>query len=449
MIKGNFFDFLLKLKGVSFKNQYKQIKDLMYDEDLLNNYITHFRKNILLHAYKNVPFYSKRLKEANVVNNEKVRLSNFESLPLLTRSDIQQNLIKLASRDFHKRRWHYYSTSGSTGTPMRFIRDSSDIKWGLLASKYYFDFILGIDELVAKKTFLMCIDNKSYSIKRLRSKIINWFLNLKFFNTCRITQQDLIRCVSFINSFKPCIIKSMPTTLYELCKFVEQKRLTVYQPKVVLNSFQKLYRYMRDQIEKVFGERLYDFYGSREISSIAGECKDGLLHIFNFNNYIEVLDEQNHPVKEGEMGKIVITDLHNYTMPFIRYEIGDLGILGPKRCKCGNPLPTLKEITGKSRDFFIREDGSLLNGGFFMYLFRTRDWIKAFRVIQEDYQKIKVLVVLQGRLNVSEQKEMDRKIKKAMGNYCEVIWEFVDEIPTNRNGKYLYIKSLLYDREDL
>jgi len=203
---------------------------------------------------------------------------------------------------------------------------------------------------------------------------------------------------------------------------------------------------MREKIESVFGTKVYEFYGSREISSIAGECDAGLLHLLTFNNYVEVLDKQNRPVREGEMGKLIVTDLHNYAMPFIRYEIGDMAILGPKRCKCGNPLPTLKDVTGKSRDFFIREDGSLLNGGFFMYLFRTRDWIKAFRVIQEDYRKIRVQAVLKDHINDMERREIDQKIKRAMGNRCKVIWELVDEIPWSQSGKYLYIKSLLYDR---
>ena len=89
---------------------------------------------------------------------------------------------------------------------------------------------------------------------------------------------------------------------------------------------------MRDQIERVFGRKLYNFYGSREVSNLAGECKDGLMHSFAFWNYQELLGEHNRPVKQGEEGKVVVTNLFNYSMPMIRYEIADMAVLGTERC---------------------------------------------------------------------------------------------------------------------
>ena len=78
---------------------------------------------------------------------------------------------------------------------------------------------------------------------------------------------------------------------------------------------------MRQKIENIFGTKLYDFYGSREAACIAAECKYGLMHVFSFNNYVEILDNNDQPVEEGEEGKVIITNLHNYSMPLIRYEI--------------------------------------------------------------------------------------------------------------------------------
>ena len=95
---------------------------------------------------------------------------------------------------------------------------------------------------------------------------------------------------------------------------------------------------MRADIEEAFGTKVYNFYGSREVSNLAGECKKGLMHTFDFWNYLEVLDDNNQPVKEGEEGKVVVTNLVNYSMPLIRYEIGDLALRGPAQCTCGNNL---------------------------------------------------------------------------------------------------------------
>src|SRR5690606_23979101 len=125
---------------------------------------------------------------------------------------------------------------------------------------------------------------------------------------------------------------------------------------------------MRERIEKTFGIKLHDFYGSRETDNIAGECKEGLLHILSFRNFVEVLDENNQPVAEGKEGRILVTALHNYSMPFIRFEIGDLGIFGPKVCNCGSILPTLSKVTGRITDHFYLKNGSSIPAEFFIHL---------------------------------------------------------------------------------
>jgi phenylacetate-CoA ligase len=406
-------------------------------------------KKLLFHIQANVPFYSDRL-EVIGIKDTHVRLNDFKGLPLITKPDIRNNLEELTSRDVKKRKSYYNTSGGATGEPISFIQDKLYKKWSMASVRYYYEKIIGIDEFAVKKALLWGSPRDLYaSTIGLRAKMINWLTNTKFLNFFKISEQDMERYVKLINSYKPFLIRGYVTFLNELSNYVEKRGLPIHQPKVIVTTAEKLYNDVRKNIENVFGTKVYDYYGTREVNGVAGECDAGLLHVFAFNNYVEVLDNENNPVKEGETGKIVVTTLHNYSMPLIRYDIGDMAILGPKRCKCGNPLPTLKEVTGKSRDFFIKEDGSLFNGGFFMYLFRTRDWIKAFQVIQEDYHKIRVLIVLQDRINITERNEMDRRIKKAMGNNCRVIWEIVDEIPTTRGGKYLYIKSLLYEREEL
>jgi phenylacetate-CoA ligase len=151
------------------------------------------------------------------------------------------------------------------------------------------------------------------------------------------------------------------------------------------------------------------------------------------NDYIdkglEVLDEYNQPVKEGEEGKVVVTNLFNYSMPLIRYEIGDLAIRGPDQCTCGNILPTLKTVTGRTTDPFILEDGTIIYGGFFNQLFFFKNWVRSFQIIQEDYKKIKIVVVLQNVINPQEQSIIEKQIRLVMGNDCAIIWEIVEEIP--------------------
>ena len=134
-------------------------------------------------------------------------------------------------------------------------------------------------------------------------------------------------------------------------------------------------------------------------------------------------------------------------MPFIRYEIGDVAVLGPEKCKCGNVLPALKKITGRVTDRFLLENGTTVPAEFFIHLIGVvcnNGFIKKFQVIQEDYDKIKILIVPGGNMGKNEKKNIDDKIKIVMGNDCKIVWSFVDEISKTNSGKYLYTKSMVW-----
>jgi phenylacetate-CoA ligase len=405
-----------------------------------------FLEKLLLHSKANVPFYNNELEFLGYKNNNSM-YNDFKGLPLLTKSNIRNNIDELTSTDVKKRKSYLNTSGGSTGEPIRFIQDKLYKKWSMASVRYYYENIIGIDEIAVKKALFWGSprDLIAGSIG-LRAKMINWLTNTKFLNFFRINEQDMERYVKFINNYKPVVIRSYVTFLYELSNFIEKRGLSIHQPKVIISTAEKLYNDVRENIENVFGTKVYDFYGTREVNGVAGECKEGLLHVFMFNNYVEVLDNDNNPVREGETGKIVVTTLHNYSMPLIRYDIGDMATLGPKKCKCGNLLPTFKEVTGRIYDYFVKEDGSIIHGGYFVYLFRIRDWIKSFKVIQEDYRKIRILAVLDGNINNSERQDIDNKIRLVMGKQCDILWEIVDEIPRTQNGKFVFTTSLLHHK---
>jgi len=442
MIKKNIWILLLKLKGSYFEQQYNQIRKINSEEELLNAQVVHLRR-LLLNAHQNVPFYAERLK--NFIEDDDADLDEFHRIPLLTKGDIRKYKKELTSIDIDTRKWYYNSSGGSTGEPVRFIQDELFDKWNNATLRYYYENIVGIDELAMKKVLLWGSEREIFKgTVELKAKFRNWLKGTILLNSFRMNESDMKRFVNIINSYKPDLIRGYAGSLYRFCEFIERKGVSIHQPKLLIGSAEKLRKEMREKIESVFGTKVYNFYGSREVGAIAGECNAGLLHIFKFNNNVEVLDEHSCSVKEGETGKLIVTALHNYSMPLIRYEIGDMAISGPKRCKCGNPLPTLKEITGRIFDHFIREDGTIIYGGYFTVLFFLKDWIKDYRVIQEDYRKIRILATLRGDINYAEKREIESKIKLVMGKDCKVLWEFIEEMPRTRSGKYLYTKSLIH-----
>jgi phenylacetate-CoA ligase len=444
MIKKHIRDIISKIRGNDFDREYFEIKRINNKDELLD-FQEKYLKKLFLHAYKNCTYYHRIFKETGIISNGIVDLSKFNEIPILTKEIMREHHQELISKDYKTRKWYYNSSGGSTGEPIRFIQDALYSKWSAVTNHFYYNDILGINEASVKKIILWGSERDLFEgTIGLKSKIINWLTNTVFLNSFKMSENDMDHYIKTINSYKPDLIRGYAGSLYELCRYAERKNRNIYTPKILISAAETLRDEMREKIESVFGTKLYDYYGSREVNGMAGECKYGLMHVFMFMNYLEILGSNNQPVGEGEEGKIVVTNLHNYSMPLIRYEIGDMAVLGPEKCKCGNVLPTLKKVTGRITDHFVKEDGTIIHGEYFTHLFYLKDWVKTFQVIQEDYQKVRILVVAKGKVIESEKKDIEDKMKLVMGQDCHILWDFINEIPKTPQGKYLYTKSLVW-----
>jgi len=436
MFKKLVLRFSMNLSQTSFEREYKEARRLDTVSAL---------RTLLIHAYDNVPYYQNVLGRTNVVKNGKVNLANLDQVTILTKQMIRRQTSKFISRDCEKRKWFYNTSAGSTGEPIKLIQDRLSHKWAHATTKFYYRDMLGIEETSARKVLLWGPRRNSSSGRaHFGNRVTDTLTNTIYVDTFCISEADMRRFVRIINSYKPEIIRGYAGSLYELCRFVERKGLSIFSPKIVVSTAETLHNVMREKIENVFGTKVFNFYGSRETHGIAGECRYGLLHIFLFNNYLEVLNENNQRCQEGASGRVIATTLHNLSMPLIRYDVGDMAIVGPEKCKCGTALPTLRKIIGRQIDYFPKEDGSIVYGGYFIELMWAKDWIKAFKVIQEDYKEFRILVVLRDRiLDEHDRRDIEERIRFVMGRDCRVKWEVVDQIPKTKSGKHLHAQSLL------
>jgi phenylacetate-coenzyme A ligase PaaK-like adenylate-forming protein len=433
-----------KITGNDYSKEYCELNAINTQEKLSSFLQCHI-SSLLLHADSNVPYYHDIFQKINLTNKGTIDLSKFADIPLLTKELLRTYHDQIISKDYTTRKWYYNSSGGSTGEPVSFIQDDNYVKWGNATKYYYYQDILKIDEQHVKK-ILLWGSPRDLSKDRIgfRSKINEWLKNTVILNSFKMTEKDMFSFIKIINTYKPDLIRGYASSLYELVRFAERNNLQIYTPKILTSSAETLRDEMREQIETGFGTKLYDFYGSREVSNLAGECRNNLMHVFMFWNYVEILDHNNQPVKECEEGKVVVTNLYNYSMPLIRYVIGDIAELGPENCKCGNILPTLKKVVGRLTDHFVKADGTIIHGEYFTHLFYFKEWIRVFQVVQEEYMFIKILIVPEGNINEFEKKDIENKIKLLMGQDCKIVWEFVEEIPKSNSGKYLYTKSLVW-----
>jgi phenylacetate-CoA ligase len=200
---------------------------------------------------------------------------------------------------------------------------------------------------------------------------------------------------------------------------------------------------MRQVIESAFKTHVFDFYGSREVNGLAGECTKGMMHQFAFFNHLEVLDPRDQPVGANEEGRVVVTNLTNYAMPLIRYDMGDTVVSTDDACPCGSPLPTLRNITGRVGDHFVTKNGTIIDANYFDFPFESRDSIRKYQLIQEDYERVRIKVELRSDLKASDRDDIENRIRFVMGK-CEILWDIVDDIPECTSGKHRYVKSLVW-----
>lgn len=400
-------------------------------------------KKLLLHSYQNVPYYHKILPESGVIIDGEVHLENFDKIPILTKAIIRNEDENLYSSDYMKRKPYENSSGGSTGEPVIFIQDKKYDEWNT-ATKLYFNQMLG--KHVGEKELKLWGSERDIISGNigLKNKIINILYNRSFINSFKLDTTKLADAANTWSTFKPKVVWSYVDSAYEFARYVERSKRDVYPPKTIIVTAGVLTKNVREYIENVLHTKVYNQYGSREVGVIACECENQEgLHIFEQSQYLELVD----PDKTGN-SKLIVTNLTNYSMPLLRYDIGDTVKLKNSNCLCGRFFRMLQNVTGRTTDHFIKMDGTIIHGEYFTHLFYFKKWVKKFQVVQKDYNKIvcKVLLGEDGNRE-DDMKNIEQDIILVMGDDCKVEFDFVDVIEPSKSGKYLYTISEVGDEK--
>ncbi|MGE5223990.1 MAG: phenylacetate--CoA ligase family protein, partial [Omnitrophica WOR_2 bacterium] len=251
-------------------------------------------------------------------------------------------------------------------------------------------------------------------------------------------------CIQQLNARPPRLIIAYAQAIYELAQYAEEEQMQVAPQEAILTSAGTLYPFMRDKIESVFQCKVFNRYGSREVGDIACECEEHAgLHVFPWSNYIEIVGEEGDSLPSGMEGDIVVTNLANYAMPLIRYQIGDRGTLSQhENCPCGRSGQVIDRISGRTSDMFVTEDGTLVDANFFSMQVFFRDWISKYQIIQKSPNAIIYRIIRsKNKETPNELDEIIQKTKYIMGSGCSVTFEFVEDLPPSPSGKHLYLLS--------
>jgi phenylacetate-CoA ligase len=397
---------------------------------------------MLAHCKQFVPYYASIMRDRgnDFLANPETYLQTF---PILTKDTIRDRYEELKSADLPTRKWYLNSSGGSTGTPVQLIQDYEYAAQSG-AIKILFAKLAG-REIGESEVRLW---GSARDIRRdtdgWRARSLNWLTHTTFLNSGLMTPERMRAFIAILNAKRPKLIVAYAEAIYELAKYAQRAGLEVLPQEAILTSAGTLFPFMRGKIEAVFQCKVYDKYGSREVGDIACERPGRAgLWVAPWGNYLEIVDDKGHLVPAGCEGEILVTSLTNYAMPLIRYRIGDRGILAPDSVsnRYGHGQ-VLSGILGRSMDFFRHKDGFLVNAGYFMALLYYRDWISRYQVIQRNHSLVVYKIVKSlPDPQLEELDEIVAKTKVAMGDDCEVVFEFVDEIPACASGKYRFLIS--------
>jgi phenylacetate-CoA ligase len=400
---------------------------------------------LIQYASQNIPYYQRVIQEHQISFSKDTIFTDLKKFPLLTKEIIRNNFDQLYK--FRDHTYYRNTSGGSTGEPVIFYQDRYCLGWGM-ATKILFDDWAGrkIGEPMVKlwgSLSDVLRDGQGFT-GYLRQQIYG----VTILSVYRMSDKNLYKYVQKVNKIKPRLILTYTNCIDELARFIQDHHLPVYSPPAIMTSGGVLFPEIRAKIEKVFQAPVFDRYGSREVGDIACNCeKSEGLHIIPDIHYLEIVDDEGKEVKLGKSGNIIVTLLTNYTMPLIRYKIGDRGILSDKDCKCGHGLPLLEKVIGRTKCIFKNKFGVHIDSGLFNQLFFFRENIKQFQVIQEtiDYISINLVLIDKTKLKDMDKhfKEINQIIWKAMGNDTKIKYNIVDEIKPSPSGKYMYAFSRL------
>jgi phenylacetate-CoA ligase len=397
-------------------------------------------QKLLAHANESCPYYRDAWQEADLKPASIRSLSDLQRWPLVTRETIREHRKQMRSSKnlklIHK------ATGGSSGVPLQFDLDlaSNDRKM----AAWHRGYAWAGAGLGTKQFYLWggAVGKPSF-LKRCKDAFYHGIYRRKIVNSFGLSEAALDDYAKQLNSHRPEAIVAYVNPLYTFARMLEEKGIKPWSPKSIVVGAEKLHDFQREVIERVFQAPVFETYGSREFMLIGGECeKRNGFHLTSENLIVEVVDDDGRPTPDGMEGNLVITDLTNYGMPFIRYVNGDRAVAGWHSCSCGRGLPVLKKVTGRSLDVIETVDGRHVPGEFFPHLLKDIAPLWRFQVVQESPEKVTLKVVLRGEWPAAQRSQIEQEIREVLGPGTAFSIEPVSDIPLTAAGKLRVVVNL-------
>ena len=395
---------------------------------------------LLQTAAKHSPWHAERIAAAGLDvgrDGATVTLDALRRIPRMTRQDARDNVERIRWTDVPGGASRY-NTGGSTGEPLIFYfgrwRQASDAAGRIRARRWW-----GVD-VGDREVYLWGAPaelNKTDRLKTVRDGLLNQLV----LNAFAMSAANMDAYLDAVQAFRPKCIYGYASSLALLAARARAHgvRLRLPELRVVCATGEPLYPHQRAIVEEVFGVPAANEFGSRDIGFTAHETPRGQMLLISESIVLEVLDESGDPVAAGELGEAVTTGLCSDAQPFIRYRTGDMVRVSPEHCRDGRGLHVLSEVVGRTTDFVVRSDGTLMHALAVIYVLRDVEGIAQFKFIQHALREVEILVVPGAQWTASAQAKVIAGLAMRLGNDVRIVIRIVDAIPVEASGKYRYV----------
>ena len=393
---------------------------------------------LLKHAYESVPYYRKMFKERKLLPSDIKDPNDLTRLPILTKDDIRKNFGELISNRVPKGGF-IPCQSGGSGSPIKFYITKEKSSWEIAAEYRAYSWA---GYRLGDRSFKLW--GSPLDLSRSKGIIRGFAKRLereRVMDTYVISNKVLDRFAYLLMKFRPDIVRGYASSVFMLARYLIEKGVDDVRPRAVITAAETLFSSMRKTIEEAFGCPVFDFYASREIGAIASECEQHSgYHVSEENVCVEIVRRGEH-VHPGEKGVILVTSLRNFSMPFIRYSIGDVATSCEETCRCGRGLALLSSIEGRVSEFMAvydeRQRRIVPVGPVYPVIINPAMHLplESIRVIQESINRLLVKIVKGKGYSEKHTDFLLQHMQRYLGKDIEIDIEFVDYIPSLPSGK--------------
>jgi phenylacetate-CoA ligase len=393
---------------------------------------------LLVEVGKHVPHYRDLFHALSFDPKSVNSIADLQRLPFLTKALIRARTDELK----HEQATGLarFNTGGSSGEPLIFFigneRVSHDVAAKWRATRWW-GVDIGDPEIVVWGSPIEL--GSQDRVRAWRDKVMRTQLLPAF----EMSEARLDGFIAAIRRRRPKMLFGYPSALSHIALHAEKRtqRMDDLGIKVAFVTSERLYDEQRNAIQRVFGCPVANGYGGRDAGFIAHQCPSGGMHLTAEDLIVEIIDSEGRTLPPGQAGEIVVTHLATHEFPFIRYRTGDVAVMDTSRCACGRGLPMLREIQGRTTDFVVAADGTVMHGLALIYVLRDLPGVRQFKIIQESRSETRVLLVTDSQFDPLRLQDIPREFRARLGPDVQISVSQVDQIPPERSGKFRYVVS--------